>query len=90
MVIRKFEYLKSFENDLKLQLSVDKKYLPISKKLVVLLREINPYLAKIEENQHPYFFVLNTNANNSANLTDNNINLLKKILLQQGFLKGTR
>ena len=47
-------------------------------------------LGYVEENQHPYFFVLNTNANNSANLTDNNINLLKKILLQQGFLKGTR
>ncbi|PKK97023.1 MAG: hypothetical protein CVV58_03365 [Tenericutes bacterium HGW-Tenericutes-3] len=51
MVIQKFEYLKSFENDLKLQLSNDKKYLPISKKLVVLLREINPYLSKIQDNQ---------------------------------------
>ena len=47
-------------------------------------------LGYVEENQHPYFFVLNTNANKSTNLTDNNINLLKKILLQQGFLKGTR
>ena len=47
-------------------------------------------LGYVEENQHPYFFVLNTNANSSVNLTDNNINLLKKILLQQGFLKGTR
>jgi beta-lactamase class D len=47
-------------------------------------------LGYVEENQHPYFFVLNTKANTSTNLTDNNINLLKKILLQQGFLKGTR
>ena len=47
-------------------------------------------LGYVEENQHPYFFVLNTKAKKSTNLTDNNINLLKKILLQQGFLKGTR
>lgn len=47
-------------------------------------------LGYVEENQHPYFFVLNTKANTSTNLTDNNIKLLKKILLQQGFLKGTR
>ena len=47
-------------------------------------------LGYVEENQHPYFFVLNTNANKSDNLIDNNIKLLKKILLQQGFLKGTR
>ena len=47
-------------------------------------------LGYVEENQHPYFFVLNTNSNTSTNLTNNNINLLKKILLQQGFLKGTR
>jgi hypothetical protein len=51
IVIQKFEYLKSFQNDLKQQLSVDKKYLPISRKLVVLLREISPYLAKIQKNQ---------------------------------------
>ncbi|MBU1093660.1 MAG: hypothetical protein KKH01_04275 [Firmicutes bacterium] len=51
MLIQKFEYLKSFENDLKQQLSVDKKYLPISKKLVVLLREINPFIEMISKNQ---------------------------------------
>jgi len=51
MLIQKFEYLKTFENDLKQQLSNDKKYLPISKKLVVLLREINPFLEEIEKNQ---------------------------------------
>jgi len=47
-------------------------------------------LGFVEENQHPYFFVLNTNAKKSEALIDNNIILLKKILLQQGFLKGTR
>lgn len=47
-------------------------------------------LGYVEENQHPYFFVLNTKSNTSTNLTDNNITLLKKILIQQGFLKGTR
>lgn len=51
MLIQKFEYLKTFENDLKQQLSNDKKYLPISKKLVVLLREINPFLEEIAKNQ---------------------------------------
>lgn len=47
-------------------------------------------LGYVEENQHPYFFVLNTNAKKSEALIDKNIVLLKKILLQQGFLKGTR
>jgi beta-lactamase class D len=47
-------------------------------------------LGYVEENQHPYFFVLNTNAKNSVSLVDKNLTLLKKILLQQGFLKGTR
>lgn len=47
-------------------------------------------LGYVEENQHPYFFVLNTHAKNSADLLDQNIKLLKQILLQQGFLKGTR
>ena len=49
MTILKFEYLKSFDSDLKTQLSVDKKYLPISKKLVVLLRDVNPFLDSIEK-----------------------------------------
>ena len=44
----------------------------------------------VEENQHPYFFVLNTNAEKKEDLMNRNIELLKKILLQQGFLKGTR
>ena len=49
MDILKFDYLKTYETDLKQQLSVDKKYLPISKKLVVLLRDINPFLAEISD-----------------------------------------
>lgn len=44
----------------------------------------------VEENKHPYFFVLNTRSNSSQGLTNKNIQLLKSILLQQGFLKGTR
>lgn len=44
----------------------------------------------VEENLHPYFFVLNTEAKNGAQLKEKNILLLKNILLQQGFLKGTR
>ncbi len=51
MLIQKFEYLKSFSSDLKQQLSVDKKYLPISKRLVVLLSEINPFIDEISKNQ---------------------------------------
>ncbi|MDX9692443.1 MAG: hypothetical protein RBT45_08295, partial [Acholeplasmataceae bacterium] len=50
MTIFKLDYLKSFENDLKQQLAIDKKYLPISKKLVAILREINPYLESIDKN----------------------------------------
>lgn len=49
MDILKFEYLKSYETDIKQQLSIDKKYLPISKKLVVLLRDINPFLSNVNE-----------------------------------------
>lgn len=49
MTIFKLDYLKSFENDLKQQLNVDKKYLPISKKLVALLREINPFLETLHK-----------------------------------------
>jgi beta-lactamase class D len=44
----------------------------------------------VEENQHPYFFVLNTDAQSGEQLKEKNIQLLKNILLQQGFLKGTR
>ncbi len=44
----------------------------------------------VEENKHPYFFVLNTNALKGDSLDNQNVQLLKKILLQQGFLKGLR
>lgn len=44
----------------------------------------------VEENKHPYFFVLNTNALKSDSLDIKNVQLLKQILLKQGFLKGVR
>ena len=44
----------------------------------------------IEENKHPYFFVLNTNSLKSDSLTQKNVQMVKQILLQQGFLKGLR
>ena len=44
----------------------------------------------VEENKHPYFFVLNTHSIKSPSAKTNNIALLKNILLQQGFLKGVR
>lgn len=44
----------------------------------------------VEENKHPYFFVLNTNANDKDDLLNKNIQVLKSILIQQGFLKGVR
>lgn len=47
-------------------------------------------LGYVEENKHVYFFVLSTQSLNSENLLNKNINVLKAILLQQGFLKGTR
>lgn len=47
-------------------------------------------LGYVEENKHPYFFVLNTSANSGQGLANKNVQLLKSILLQQGFLKGRR
>lgn len=44
----------------------------------------------VEENVHPYFFVLQTNAKDGSDLVNRNILLLKRILLQEGFLKGVR
>ena len=44
----------------------------------------------VEENKHPYFFVLNTTSYNSQAFANKNVQLLKSILLQQGFLKGLR
>ena len=42
-----------------------------------------------EENTHIYFFVLHTTSKTAA-ATNNSVALLKKILLQQGFLQGLR
>jgi beta-lactamase class D len=47
-------------------------------------------LGYIEENKHPYFFVLSTTATSSADLLNKNIRTMKAILTQQGFFKGTR
>ena len=43
----------------------------------------------VEENKHPYFFVMNTESK-SGKSQEQPIDLLKKILLQQGFLMGKR
>ena len=47
-------------------------------------------LGYIEENKHIYFFVLSTKSLKADDLTNKNIEVLKKILLEQGFLKGKR
>lgn len=44
----------------------------------------------VEENKHVYFFVLSTKSLKAEDLTSKNIEVLKQILLQQGFLKGRR
>jgi len=44
----------------------------------------------IEENLHPYFFVLHTSATDGMDLKNRNINLLKSILVKEGFFKGVR
>ncbi len=44
----------------------------------------------IEENLHPYFFVLHTSATEGDDLKNRNINLLKSILMKEGFFKGVR
>lgn len=48
------------------------------------------YLGYVEENKHPYFFVLYTKSIQSNAVMNDNGVLLKTILLQQGFLKGVR
>ena len=51
----------------------------------------NWILGYVEENKHPYFFVLHVTNQNSLN--DHNtksVAVLKSILTQQGFLKGLR
>ncbi len=44
----------------------------------------------VEENKHPYFFVLYTHSTKPLTAKSNSVVLLKSILLQQGFLKGVR
>lgn len=48
------------------------------------------YLGYVEENKHPYFFVLYTHAMKASTTIGEQGALLKRILLQQGFLKGER
>lgn len=44
----------------------------------------------IEENRHPYFFVMNMDGKPEANIMSFRLDLLKSILKQQGFLEGKR
>ncbi len=44
----------------------------------------------VEENRHPYFFVMNMDGKPEANITSFRLDLLKSILKQQGFLDGKR
>ena len=47
-------------------------------------------LGFVEENKHPYFFVLYTKNSKTKNAQNEHNALLMRILLQQGFLKGVR
>ena len=44
----------------------------------------------IEENKHPYFFVLQTEGPTSSDINDASMSLLNKILKEQGFFEGKR
>jgi beta-lactamase class D len=44
----------------------------------------------IEENKHPYFFVLNTEGPGDMKMTDASMKVLRTILKQQGFFEGKR
>ena len=44
----------------------------------------------IEENKHPYFFVLNAEGPADAKMMDARMNILKGILKEQGFFEGKR
>lgn len=48
MCVLKLENIKSYEADLKQLLSIDKKYMPIQKKLAAVLRSLNPSLQKVQ------------------------------------------
>lgn len=49
MKVFKLEFIKEFDADLKQLLSIDKKYLPIQKKLAVVLRSMNPFFSELEK-----------------------------------------
>ena len=51
MLVHKLENIKEFEAELKQILSIDKKYSPIQKQLVNLLRGLNPFLQSVAQNQ---------------------------------------
>jgi beta-lactamase class D len=44
----------------------------------------------VEENKHPYFFVIHTKRKEGEETTESQISLLKDILSQQGFLTGKK
>ena len=44
----------------------------------------------IEENQHPYFFVLNVEGPHDTDMQTVRINILKGILKQMGFFEGKK
>lgn len=47
-------------------------------------------LGFIEENKHPYFFVLYFNSTSAPTTINNNVSILKELLEKQGFFKGLR
>lgn len=50
-VVQKLEFIKAFETELKELFSQDKQYLPFQKKLVGILRRLNPDLTKISQTE---------------------------------------
>ena len=44
----------------------------------------------IEENRHPYFFVLNVEGEHNTQMTPLRLNILKAILKQNDFFEGKR
>lgn len=51
--------------------------------------ELSWMIGWVEENKHPYFFVMNTETKTGKS-KQQSVDVLKKILLQQGFLMGKR
>ncbi len=49
MDIQKLDYIKVFDTELKTQFNIDKKYLPVYKKLASVLRSVNPMITKVSE-----------------------------------------